>query len=96
MNPPESSESSSDEEVLDNSSAADNDNASKHEQDINLLTQKLYDSIGDDLESHGDIKRPGVKFKGNVGFERTGVTHLVHAWHAQGRSGPNVCFNLFE
>jgi hypothetical protein len=38
-----------------------------------------------------DLDRPGVSVEAkDVGFERTGVTHLVHAWHAQGRHGTKV------
>jgi hypothetical protein len=42
-----------------------------------------------------DLVRPGVREEGDVdknlnSFERTGVTHLVHAWHAQGHAAAKV------
>jgi hypothetical protein len=35
----------------------------------------------------GDVEyvRDGVGDADHIGAERTGVTHLVHAWHQQGR-----------
>jgi len=41
------------------------------------------------------VVRPGVREEGDVdanlnSFERTGVTHLVHAWHAQGHATSKV------
>jgi hypothetical protein len=40
-----------------------------------------------EAESPPDFIRPGVQDEGKVdeySYERTGVTHLVHSWHAQG------------
>jgi hypothetical protein len=45
------------------------------------MGEVLRDRVEDD-----ELIRPGVEEgnKGESGFERSGVTHLVHAWHPQG------------
>ena len=48
---------------------------------------------GQEVESQPDFVRPGVQDKGDLdkhSFERTGVTHLMHSWHAQGHERPTV------
>jgi hypothetical protein len=46
-------------------------------------------------EPQQDFVRPGVQGSkekiGEYSYERTGVTHLVHAWHAQAHARPTVC-----
>jgi hypothetical protein len=37
-----------------------------------------------------DLERPGIETSGQQSFERAGVTHLVHAWHQQGKQGSQV------
>jgi hypothetical protein len=41
-------------------------------------------------EPQQDFIRPGVQDGNEYSFERTGVTHLVHAWHAQAHERPMV------
>ena len=50
-----------------------------------------YESFSDSPESRGYL-REGVGSAGQIGEERTGVTHLVHAWHQQGHP---VCVFYF-
>jgi hypothetical protein len=56
---------------------------------------QTYLKKGEALQDSADdgYIRPGVE-EGNQarGFERTGVTHLVHAWHSQGHQRPTVNF----
>jgi predicted component of type VI protein secretion system len=42
----------------------------------------------EEYEPRQDLVRPGVIAE--HAYERTGVTHLVHAWHEQGRKGSEV------
>jgi hypothetical protein len=50
-----------------------------------------------EAESQPDFVRPGVEDKGEINiptsehsYERTGVSHLTHSWHAQGHERTTV------
>jgi hypothetical protein len=50
-----------------------------------------------EVESPPDFVRPGVEDKGEINtptsqhsYERTGVSHLAHSWHAQGHERTTV------
>ena len=46
-----------------------------------------------EVEFQPDFLRPGVQDDGEINkysYERTGVTHLTHSWHAQGHERPTV------
>lgn len=48
---------------------------------------------GQEVEFQPDFLRPGVQDDGEIdkySYERTGVTHLTHSWHAQGHERPTV------
>jgi hypothetical protein len=38
-----------------------------------------------------DLDRPGIEVQeGDSSYERTGVSHLIHAWHEKVKKGPLV------
>lgn len=49
-------------------------------------------------DSQYDLDRPGVKVteEGNTRYERTGVSHLVHAWHEKVKKGAKASVKLFR
>jgi hypothetical protein len=71
-------------------------NASKLKASIAALRQQM--ATAPTLQwvvPQPDLVRPGVQEEAHVdtnlnSFERTGVTHLVHAWHAQGHAKVKV------
>jgi hypothetical protein len=61
-------------------------------QTLHMNDQNLE---GQQLETIHDYERDGIcketEFPTDEGVERTGVTHLAHAWYAQGHK---VCANF--
>jgi hypothetical protein len=66
------------------------------EQDIFIRDQKAFARFRDSAINsneepmYEDLPRAGIelpkdKKSWTAGFERAGVTHLIHAWHEQGR-----------
>jgi hypothetical protein len=95
----EDEESEEEEEVAKNTEP----NAGQFSQRLKDL-QKAFEEIQDLSENFPiipdpvyDLDRPGIQMKQEeskeskiVGFERTGVTHLVHAWHEKVKKNAKV------
>lgn len=66
-----------------------------NKRDIRHPKEKImtysYESLSDSPESQ-EYLREGIGNASQIGEERTGVTHLVHAWHQQGHP---VCVFIF-
>jgi hypothetical protein len=68
----------------------------KQKHTVDALAAEMQ-SLGVGAEVKEDLERPGVEKKEKIdGFERSGVTHLVHAWYERGRSGPNASILLIK
>lgn len=75
--------------------SSDDDNKNNYLKDFCQLSDSI-NKLSCNVESldtehqQEEFVRPGIVYPSKENFERAGVLHLVHSWHMQAQTGPNV------